>query len=289
MSDLEPLILPNDNWHDWLAARVDLLLDEARARLATIKDGTARSAGEVLDLWNDADIALHNARAITGLLSEVHPDADVRTLAEQRTQDVDRLRTERSLDRGLFDVLDATDPAGLDEQAHRFRTHVLRDFRRAGVDQDDSTRARLREISDRLTVLDQDFYRILRDDVRSIRVTPDMLAGLPDDYIAAHEPDADGLVTITTDYPDLLPFRTFAHDAAARRDLLVAFLNRGWPANDAVLHEMVALRAENARILGFDGWPDFDADVKMIGSGAAIAEFVERLSTAAAPAAERYL
>ena len=289
MSDLEPLILPNDNWHDWLAGRVDVLLDEARARLATIKDGTARSAGEVLDLWNDADIALHNARAISGLLSEVHPDADVRTLAEQRTQDVDRLRTERSLDRGLFDVLDATDPAGLDEQAHRFRTHVLRDFRRAGVDQDDSTRARLREISDRLTVLDQDFSRILRDDVRSIRVTPDMLAGLPDDYIAAHEPDADGLVTITTDYPDLLPFRTFAHDAAARRDLLVAFLNRGWPANDAVLHEMVALRAENARILGFDGWPDFDADVKMIGSGAAIAEFVERLSTAAAPAAERDL
>jgi thimet oligopeptidase len=282
-----PLTLPADNWRDWLADRVDALLDEARARLTTIKDGTARSTGEVLDLWNDSDIALHNARAIAGLLSEVHPDAEVRTVAEQRTQDVDRLRTERSLDRELFDVLNATEAAGLDGQATRFRIHVLRDFRRAGVDQDDGTRARLREISDRLTVLDQDFSRILRDDVRSIRIEPERLAGLPEDFVAAHQPDADGLVTITTDYPDLLPFRTFAHDADARRELAVAFLNRGWPDNDPVLHEMVALRAENARILGFDGWPDFDADVKMIGSGAAIAEFIDRIATAGAAAAER--
>ena len=287
MTDLVPLTLPDADWPDWLAGRVDVLLDEARGRLATIKDGTARSAAEVLDLWNDSDIALHNARAIAGLLSEVHPDPELRTLAEQRTQDVDRLRTERSLDRALFDVLDATDPDELDEQATRFRTHVLRDCRRAGVDQDDATRARLRAISDRLTVLDQDFSRILRDDVRSIRIEPDRLAGLPDDFIAGHQPDADGLVTITTDYPDLLPYRTFAHDAAARRELLIAFLNRGWPDNDAVLHEMLELRAEKARILGFDGWPDFDADVKMIGSGAAIAEFIDRISTAAAAAGER--
>ena len=54
------------------------------------------------------------------------------------------------------------------------------------------------------------------------------------DFIDAHPPGDDGLVTITTDYPDYLPFRTFARDAAARRELTVAFLNRGWPANDAV-------------------------------------------------------
>ena len=289
MTELVPLTLPDDNWRDWLAGRVDELLDAAGSRLATIKDGTPRSAREVLGLWNDSDVALHNARALAGLLSEVHPDADLRTLAEQRTQDADRLRTARSLDRALFDVLAATDPDNLDEQATRFRTHVLRDFRRAGVDQDDATRARLRAISDRLTVLDQDFSRILRDDVRSIRITPDRLAGLPDDYVAVHQPDADGLVTITTDYPDLLPFRTFAQDADARRELLVAFLSRGWPDNDAVLHEMLALRAEQARILGFDGWPDFDAEVKMIRSGAAIAEFIDRIYAAAAAASERDL
>jgi thimet oligopeptidase len=289
VTELHPLALPTDNWHEWLAGRVDALLDEARSRIATIKDGAGRSADEVLDLWNDSDIALSGAGAVTSLLAEVHPDEDVRTLAEQRAQDVDRLRTDRGLDRALFEVLDATDPAGLDEQADRLRERVLRDFRRAGVDKDDEVRERLRVISERLTVLEQEFSRIIRDDVRSIRVPPERLAGLPDDFLAAHPADADGLVSVTTDYPDLIPVRIFATDAAVRTELLTAFLNRGWPANDAVLHEMLSLRQEKAGILGYRSWPDYDSDIKMIGTSQAIAEFIERIADAALPSAERDL
>jgi thimet oligopeptidase len=283
----QPLVLPADGWSDWLAGRVDVLLQTTRDLLDELKDGTARDAVEVLGLWNAADIALRGADSTTGLLSEVHPDQAVRTLAEQRAQDIARLRTDRGLDRGLYDVIDSTDPAGLDDEARRLREHVLRDFRRSGIDRSDETRARLREISERLTVLDQDFSRLIRDDVRSVKVTPEQLDGLPADFIEGHPPDADGLVTITTDMPDYLPFRTFARDPQARRALAVAFLNRAWPDNDPVLHEMLALRDEKARILGYRTWPDYDADVKMIGSAQAIAEFIERIADAAEPAARR--
>ena len=74
------------------------------------------------------------------------------------------------------------------------REHVLRDFRRSGVDRSDATRDRLREISERLTVLDQEFSRNLRDDVRAIRVPLEQLAGLPADFVEAHPPGDDGLV-----------------------------------------------------------------------------------------------
>lgn len=287
MSSAQPLTLPATNWNVWLSGRVDGSLDAARRTLDTLKDGTARSTGDVLGLWNDADIALNQADAVAGLLSQVHPELDVRTLAEQRVQDVDRLRTDRGLDRVLFDVVDATDPAGLDPQAFRMREHVLRDFRRSGVDQRDETLDRLRAISERLTVLDQDFSRLTRDDVRAIRITPERLAGMPGDFVESHPAADDGLVTITTDYPDYLPFRTFAQDADARRELATQFLNRAWPDGDAVLHEMVDLREEKARILGFRSWPDYDTDVKMIGTSPAIAEFIERLADAAEPAARR--
>ena len=63
-------------------------------------------------------------------------------------------------DRGLHDVLAALDAAGLDEQAARLLAKTLEDFRRAGVDHDDATRARLTEINERLTRLDQDFSRL---------------------------------------------------------------------------------------------------------------------------------
>jgi thimet oligopeptidase len=287
VTELEPLTLPTDGWHDWLAGRVDALLTTAREALDQLKDGSSRSTEDVLGLWNDADIALRSAGSVAHLLSEVHPEQDVRTLAEERAQEVDRVLTDRGLDRELYDVLAGTDPGGLDAPAMRMREHVLRDFRRSGVDQEDDTRARLREISERLTVLDQDFSRVIRDDVRSIQVTADELDGLPADFVEAHPADANGLVTVTTDYPDYIPFRTFARDADARRRLATEFLSRGWPVNDAVLHEMLELRDEKARILGYRSWPDYDADVKMIGTAQAIAEFIERISDAAAPSGRR--
>jgi thimet oligopeptidase len=283
----EPLALPSAHWDDWLAGRVDGLLEAAADLLARLKDGAARDAIEVLELWNDADIALRGADSVAGLLSEVHPDEAVRTLAEQRRRDVERVRTDRDLDRALYDVLDGVGADGLDEQARRCREQVLRDFRRSGVDRSDDARARLREIAERLTELDQDFSRVIRDDVRTIRLRPEQLDGLPDDFVASHAVDADGLVAVTTDYPDYLPLRAFARDADARRRLTVEFLNRGWPVNDPVLHEMLALRAEKAGILGYRTWPDYDVDVKMIGTAAAIAEFIERVCDAAESAARR--
>jgi thimet oligopeptidase len=278
----EPLRLPDAaNWPAWLGARVDAELDTARTVLERLKDGAARSAQQVLDLWNDSDVALGNARSLASLLAEVHPDREVRAKAEQAEQEVTKALTERGLDRALYDVVASTDEAGLDAETVRFREHVLRDFRRSGVDQPDDVRDRLRQISERLTLVEQDFARNIREDVRSVRLYPDQLDGLPADYVRAHPPGEDGLVTITTDYPDYVPFRTFARDEEARRALTVEFLNRAWPANDAVLREMITLRDEKARLLGYAGWPDYDAEIKMVGSGKGIAAFIERVAAAA--------
>jgi thimet oligopeptidase len=286
---IAPLSLPDDDWAGWLAERVDTALATAQEVLAGLKDGTARASAEVFARWNDADVALSNAAAITGVLAEVHPDEEVRALADDRARAVDRVRTDRGLDRALYEVVAATTADGLDPDQARFRERVLRDFRRSGVDRDDDTRDRLRAISERLTVLDQDFSRIVRDDVRSIRVAPERLAGLPADFVEAHEAGDDGLVELTTDYPDLIPVRTFASDRDVRRELTIASLNRGWPAADPVLTELVALRHEYATLLGYAGWPDYDAEVKMIGSGPAIGEFVDRITAAAdAPAHRDY-
>ncbi len=285
----EPLALPSAEWPDWLGDYVRGRLRTAAETVAQLKAATPGDPAGVLELWNDADIALRGADSAAHLFAEVHPDPGVRGPAEELVQEVDRARTARDLDRDLYDSVAATDSASLDEVSARMREHVLRDFRRSGVDRDEPTRDRLRAISERLTVLEQEFGRTIREDVRSIQVSPGRLDGLPADFVTAHPPGADGLVTVTTDYPDYLPFRTYARDAEARRALTVEFESRGWPANDAVLHEILDLRAEKARLLGFDSWPDYDADVKMIGSGHAIAEFIERIASAADAAGRRDL
>lgn len=282
---VEPLSLPASDWKRFVAARADESLATARDVIAQLKDGTARTAIEALELWNVGETAVMNAASATELLSEVHPDADVRTIAEDRMQNAAALVTARDQDRELYEVFAALDPTGLDAQAARLRERILRDFRRGGVDRDDATRTRLGEIAARITVIEQEFSRNVRDDVRSIRISPDRLAGLPDDYIAAHPAGDDGLVEITTDYPDIRPFRTFAHDREARRDISRLYNQRGWPANDALLHELLDLRHEQAATLGYASWPDFDAEVKMIDSGEAIGAFIDRLAELSGDAA----
>ncbi|WP_227982040.1 M3 family metallopeptidase [Nocardia spumae] len=285
----EPLALPSADWRNWLDDHVREGLRSAARALDRLKDGTVRDTAAVLELWNDADIALRGAGSAAHLFGEVHPDPDLRLLADELVRQVDRATTDRDLDRALHDIVAATGTAGADESMLRVREHILRDFRRSGVDRDDRTRARLRDISERLTTLEQEFGRTIREDVRTVRLTREQLDGLPGDFIADHRPAEDGLVAVTTDYPDYLPVRTYARDARARRDLTVAFESRGWPANDSVLHEMVDLRDEKARLLGYGGWPDYDAEVKMIGSGSAIGEFIERIAGAAAAAGGRDL
>ena len=164
---------------------------------------------------------------------------------------------------------------------------TLRDFRRAGVDRDEATQARLRELTERETAVGQEFSRSIREDVRTVSLRPEQLAGLPEDFVAAHPVEADGTVALTTDYPDFYPFLTFASDRQARRRLFVAFHRRAWPMNDAPLQELLALRAERASLLGYDAWPDFDAEVKMIGRGARIASFIDEMAEAAAARGSR--
>ena len=278
-----------DGWGEWLNQRCGAELETARALVAAIKEARPTQASRLLTDWNEVEIALHNAMSAASLLSQVHPLEALRSQAEAAEQEGNQLVTDLGLDRDLYEIFAAADPTGLDEAATRVLRLTLRDFRRAGVDQDGPTRARLRELGDRELVVDQQFGKNTRDDVRHISVTTGQLAGLPQDYIDAHPVGPDGRVAISTDYPDTIPFMTFALDADARRALVLEFNNRAWPVNDAVLQELLGLRAEHAKILGFESWADFDAEIKMIGRGAAIGEFIDQITAAAEVSGRRDL
>jgi thimet oligopeptidase len=286
---LKPLELPaNDgDWEAWFTARCDDQLSRARDLVQRLKTAAPKNGLEALALWSDVNLALRNAFAVSSLMAEVHPDETVRTEAEAGEQEAHRLLTEIGLDRELYDVLAAVDASWLDEPAARVLELSLRDFRRAGVDQDEAVRERIRRLAERETAVAQEFSKNIRDDVRSVVLDPERLAGLPADYVEGHPADDHGKVTITTDYPDYVPFMTFARDRKARSELLGAFLNRAWPENDPLLLELLRLRDEHARLLGYADWPGYDAEVKMIGKGDAIPEFIDRITEAAEESARR--
>jgi thimet oligopeptidase len=290
MTVLEPITLPAtpDGWTEWLEERGRGSLRTAADQVAALKTAPAEDTA-ILQLWNDAGIALANAFAATSLLSSVHPDPAVIELAEAIEVEARRFSSDLHLDREVFAQLASIRPEPLDAGARRVLDDALRSFRRAGVALDEPTRARLRELNERETELGQAFSRNIRDGRREALVPASALDGLPEDFLAAHPADEQGRVRITTEYPDVHPFLTHSHDADARRAVAMEYFNLAWPENDAVLHDLLELRDEKAKLLGYASWPDFDAELKMIKSGAEIEKFVDRVAAEAHDAGLRDL
>lgn len=288
MTELRPLSLPtSDDALSWVAQRCDGELERARGLVDELKASPPEGTLAVLQQWNRVQTALRNASSAASVFSEVHPRADVRDAADEAMQRIDAYATGLGLDPELFAVFEDLDADGLDADATRVLDHTLRDFRRSGVDRDDATRARLAELADEELRAGQDFSKNIRDGVRRIRVRPEQLEGLPEDWRGQRPAGDDGLVEITTDYPDSVPVRTFCHDADVRREVAQAALLVGWPENDAVLQRLFALRAEHASLLGYDTWADYVSETKMIGTGSAIGEFIDKITDLTTDSARR--
>jgi thimet oligopeptidase len=251
----------------------------ARANVETVKAGGDPLA--VLDAYDEAVTALVNLRDLAGTVAKAHPSEPMRHAADATEQEVDKVMTDISLDRELYDVLADLALENADAATQHFLARTLRDFRRAGVDRDDATRARVRQLQEELVGIGQDFGRNTRTDTRTATFDPAQLDGLPADYLRAHPAGEDGKVTITTEYPDIVPFLDYVRDAAAREEMWRLFRQRGYPANIEVLDRLLARRHELAGLLGYPSWAAYITEDKMIKSVGTAAAFIDKISEAA--------
>ena len=248
----------------------------------------ARTVDNTLVPYNQMLVDIERSSALAGLIHSVHPDKSIRDAAETCEQEAAAFVNELRLDRELFDAFSALHTTGMDADTARLVTRALRDFRRAGVDRDEATRTRIKQIDDELVVLGQQFSRNIVDDVRHIALKDagDM-KGLPADYIASHKPNDSGEILITTNYPDYIPFMTYAESPELRKQLYVASRARGDRTNGDVLVGILKLRGEKVKLLGYASWADYATEDKMMKSGKNAADFIERVARTAHRRAER--
>lgn len=259
--------------------------EEQIARIKALEAGDKPLAA--LEAYDIAVQNLGDGASRAGLAREVHPDENMRKAAETCEVEIDKASTALSLDRGVYDALTRIDASKLDTVTRFYLQRTLRDFRRAGVDKDEKTRARVKKLRDELVKIGQEFGKNIRSDVRKIEVAPEELEGLPEDYVRAHKPGPAGKVTITSDSPDYIPFMTYARSSAARERLWKTYRHRGYPANLAVLSRMLQKRKELANLLGYPTWADYVTEDKMIASSKNASEFIERIAAASERSAKR--
>jgi thimet oligopeptidase len=247
-----------------------------------------RTIDNTLSNYDEALRQINAALYFSSLMEAVHPEAAFRDRATAMTRKVSALQTALSLNRDVYQALAAIPAAHAEPATQYYLRRQLLEFRLAGVDKDDAARARLKVLNDELTAEQSAFERNINDGQKSVEVhDASELAGLPKDYIDGHKPDKDGVIHITTNYPDYLPVMNFAVSDALRHRLFLAFYTRAYPQNSDVLMKMLRTRHEIASLLGYKSWADYNAADKMIGSGARIAEFIGDLDKAVRPVADK--
>ena len=247
-----------------------------------------RTVENTLVPYDNAVRALDTAAYQSGLMQIVNPDAAIRDKAQAMVQKVSTVATQFALNQALYKAMAAIDISKADQATKYYVQRTLLEFKLAGVDKDDATRARVQALNDEITKYASQFSRNLQESRLTVVVKdPKELDGLPEDYIKSHKPGADGSITLTSDSPDVTPVLKFSKSADLRKRIYLAYNNRAYPQNVAVLADLLKKRQELANVLGYKHWADLNAADKMAVNSANVAKFINEIDVASKPAADR--
>ncbi len=285
-----------DPIHAWNAGRdpasleawVNQRLAAAQAdidKLVAVTD--TRTVENTLRPYDDAVNELAIAGNEAYFMFAVADAALLRDKGQEMAGKVSSAGTDLSLNQKVYRALAAVPLPANDPATKHYLEHTLLEYRLAGVDKDDATRARIRQLQDKITALSLTFGRNVADDVRKVSATKDQLDGLPADYIARHKPDANGVYTLTTDAPDSSPIRDFAKNADLRYKMFLAYNERAYPKNKQVLLDLLTTRQELATTLGYATFADLATADQMMGSSSNLKTFLNDVDTASRDTAHR--
>ena len=299
-----------DEFHLWAneatpeaaQAWVEHHLAAARAEIAALTASAApRTVDNTLAAFDRASWHLRMAGSQAHVMFMVHPEASVRDAAQHLSQVVAAEGVSLSLNRDVYNELAAIDAASLPDAATKYYLErTLLNYRLAGVDRDDATREKIRELADKSTLLGMTFARTVQDDVRTVTVDdPNDLLGLPADYLARKglreengrvvriDSSSAEPITITTDPPDMAPVMNYAQSGTLRRKLYLAYNGRGYPGNGQVLLDLLHVREDMATTLGFRSYADLATTDQMMGSAENMRRFLGEVEQAARPTAQQ--
>src|SRR6266403_4960969 len=182
-----------------------------------------RTIENTLVPYDEAIRQVNIGNYLANMMFQVHPDATFRDKASTMTQKATAVLTALSLNRDVYKALAALDLSKTDATTRYYVQRQLLEFRLAGVDKDDATRERLKQLNDQATEQQSMFDRNISDGQKTIEAVPSELEGLPQDYIDRHKPGPDGKIYITTNYPDAFPVFKFSNSDDLRRRVNLAF------------------------------------------------------------------
>ncbi len=305
--DLPPysLILP-----EHVEPAVDQILADSRTAIAKLLE-----AQQANPSWDGLVLALDELGARLGRawspvshLNAVRNSPELRAAYEACLPKLSEYWTEMGQNKPLFDAYEAlaNSPAAanFDVAQKTILEHALRDFRLSGIDLPAEQQKRYGEIQMRLSELTSKFSNQLLDATQAWTKLIDdesRLAGLTDSAKAqmkqaAEAKELDGWL-ITLEFPSYYAVMTYADDRALREEVYAAYCTRasdqgpnaGQNDNGPLMAEILDLRQELARLLGFANYSELSLASKMAENTDQVLSFLRDLAVRSKPFAEQDL
>ncbi len=204
---------------------------------------------------------------VTGVLynlQETDGGEEMEKIAEEATELLTKHEDAISMNKKFFDrvkVIYNADQSALTREQQMVLKNLYKSFTRNGVDLDDASQERLKEINVKIAGLQQKFGTNL---------------------LAENNAFKDKFGIPVSSYTDEM---TSCEDRNRREEMFKAYSSRGNNGNEydnkALSLEILKLRAEKAGMLGFDTFAAYVLDDQMAGNPAAVDEFLTTIQTAA--------
>ena len=286
-----------------VAPAVDALLAECEKALDTVVAPGFPAQWQALAATLDtATEKLGRAWGAVSHLNGVADTPELRAAYNEALPRVTEFWTRLGSDERLYAKYKAIDAAQLNPAQRQAHQNAVRNFVLGGAELAGPAKVRYAQIQERQAELGQKFSENTLDatDAYAEYVDAAELAGVPDDVLQATRSaaQAEGREghKLTLKMPCYLPVMQFAHSSALRQRLYHAYVTRASDQapeasrqydNSALIAEILALRREEAQLLGFRNFGEVSLVPKMADSPDQVVGFLRELAAKARPYAEK--
>ena len=282
---------------------IDTLMQQADTALETVTapDFPAEwnAIAKVLDVATEK---LGTAWGAVSHLSSVADSPELRAAYNETLPKITEFFTRLGADERLYAKYKAIDVATLNPEQKKAHANSLRGFVLSGAELQGEARERFAKIQERAAELGQKFSENTLDatDTWAYYATEAELDGVPADVVqaaraAAQAEGKDGH-KLTLKMPCYLPVMQFAKSSALREKVYRAYVTRASEQaegeavkfdNTAIIKEILALRREEAQLLGYQNFAEVSLVPKMAQSPQQVVDFLRDLARRARPYAQK--
>jgi oligopeptidase A len=284
-----------------VAGAIDELIVQSQTALdrATAADFPAdwKQLSKVLDVQTEQ---LSRAWGAVGHLNSVADTPELRAAYNEALPKVSEFYTALGSDERLYAKYKAIDTVSLNREQKKAHDNALRAFKLGGAELQGEAKERFAAIQTRQSELSQKFSENTLDSTEAFAYYASLpeLDGLPEDVISTArslaQSDGKEGYKLTLKMPCYLPVMQYATRSELRKRLYMANSTRaselfedGKFDNTPIMRELLALRQEEARLLGYANFAEVSLVPKMASSPDEVVSFLRDLAKRARPFAEK--